>query len=580
LIDSAARSLLPTIFLVLAALVARIIYLRFLCPYDLIEDEAHYWLWAQYPAWSYYSKGPGVAWTIWLSTSLLGDHEWAVRLPAAIASFITALASAALARDLAVAALERTGDADRTMRAAPRTVALASAAAVLLAPALQMVGILMTIDGPYIACWAVAAWAFNRAVSHASRIAWPLLGAAIAIGFLYKYTMLLLIPGVLLFAVTQRRHLRLASNWKPLAILAAFIGALGLVPVLIWNAQHDWSTLRHLLGHLGLSGGDMPVARAANDPRSAWSPLWLPTFLLQQIGMIGPALMLALIASWRILRRRNSHNDTSADSRRTGQLLLICCAAPILLFYLLVSLIAEPEGNWPLAAHVTLLPLAAWWAMDMLALRRARRAASQPFPRGPRGLWHAAILYGLLALPLLHRADLAVWVLNTLNDQSWFRSTFSSIMNREPQDVVLGRLTGAKQMAAHAERVLSELPRDSEPFILTQHYGRASQLAFYLPRERTRAGTHDFNILCAMSQTGGRKSQFDMWPFTSLSRSDLPHHPALILSNDKPDVLTFWRSRFASIEPIPSKQLEGEHKKDRFAYIGLDYTPLPAPSSP
>ncbi|MEO1718576.1 MAG: hypothetical protein AAFR76_15900, partial [Planctomycetota bacterium] len=53
--------------------------LLFLSPYALVEDEAHYWEWALRLDWSYYSKGPGVAWSIWLATSLLGNAEGVIR---------------------------------------------------------------------------------------------------------------------------------------------------------------------------------------------------------------------------------------------------------------------------------------------------------------------------------------------------------------------------------------------------------------------------------------------------------------------------------------------------------------------
>jgi hypothetical protein len=71
-----------TLLLVLGVTLARVLYLVFLCPYTLIEDEAHYWEWSRRLEWSYYTKGPGVAWSIAAATRLLGDHEFAVRLPA------------------------------------------------------------------------------------------------------------------------------------------------------------------------------------------------------------------------------------------------------------------------------------------------------------------------------------------------------------------------------------------------------------------------------------------------------------------------------------------------------------------
>ena len=83
-------SLRPALVLVGLVLLARIVYLLVFCRYDLVEDEAHYWLWSRHLDWSYYSKGPGIAWAIGLSTAIFGHMEWAVRLPTAIAGAIAA----------------------------------------------------------------------------------------------------------------------------------------------------------------------------------------------------------------------------------------------------------------------------------------------------------------------------------------------------------------------------------------------------------------------------------------------------------------------------------------------------------
>ena len=39
----------------------------------LYVDEAQYWTWAQQLDWGYFSKPPGIAALIWLSTALFGD---------------------------------------------------------------------------------------------------------------------------------------------------------------------------------------------------------------------------------------------------------------------------------------------------------------------------------------------------------------------------------------------------------------------------------------------------------------------------------------------------------------------------
>src|SRR5690606_37863562 len=90
-----------TAILLLVGLVTalRAVYVLWLCPYDLIEDEAHYWEWSRRLDWSYYSKGPGVALLIAAATELLGTTAGAVRLPAVLFGAVATLATAALAAE-------------------------------------------------------------------------------------------------------------------------------------------------------------------------------------------------------------------------------------------------------------------------------------------------------------------------------------------------------------------------------------------------------------------------------------------------------------------------------------------------
>src|SRR5438132_10976330 len=83
---------LAAAFLIVGAAVLRFLYLAIDCPLDLSPDEAHYWDWSRHLDWSYYSKGPLVAWLIRLSrelfgpmsVALTGSEMLAVRLPAVV----------------------------------------------------------------------------------------------------------------------------------------------------------------------------------------------------------------------------------------------------------------------------------------------------------------------------------------------------------------------------------------------------------------------------------------------------------------------------------------------------------------
>src|SRR5262245_45599322 len=91
------RCLPPLLALVGAVTVLRLVYIFWLCPYNLVEDEASYWEWSRRLDWSYYSKGPGIAWAIRAATALLGTSEAAIRTVPVISGGLAAGAVGLLA---------------------------------------------------------------------------------------------------------------------------------------------------------------------------------------------------------------------------------------------------------------------------------------------------------------------------------------------------------------------------------------------------------------------------------------------------------------------------------------------------
>jgi len=541
--------------LVLSLALARIIYLVWLCPYSLIEDEAHYWEWSRRLDWSYYSKGPGIAWSIAASTGLFGDSEWAVRLPVVIASAITMLALAGLANDVF-----------RDLR-----VAFFTAACAALVPMYQVTSLLATIDMPYAACWSVAAWAAWRAFKRESLSAWIMLGLALGVGFLFKYTILLLIPGLVLFAFVSRRTLNLARRWPFLALVSIALTIVGTLPVLVWNARHGWPTLHHLLGHLGVAGGDVAVTQGEGK---GWhyNPVWTLEFIGTQLGIVGPALALAF---WAYRRSRGNkpratldtetHNPEQPAERANGALFLWLCAAPVIVFYLAVTLVAEAEGNWAMAGYTTILCLAGAGVVEGMDEFLARVAAwrTLPEPRPRQGLlrrkpetfpqlaWLWTLIFGLVAGLGMLRVDLAALVPGI------------------GPYVPVGRLVGAPIQAQDAFSHAAALRRRTglEPFYVTQHYGVAGRLAFYLPNHPT--------VYCSSSRMGGRKTQYDFWLDTDLDDLEtLGGRPAVMVGAE----IETWQLLFDRVESFG--KLEGDHKKGRPAFGGVGYRGFPNRARP
>lgn len=513
----APRALRATLLLTLIIALARILYLAFFCPYTLIEDEAQYWVWAQNLDLSYYTKGPGVAWAILASTKLFGNAEWAVRLSAVIASAIGAISLAGLAFDITKS----------------RRVAFLTAIAFNLVPSFLSLSLLMTIDGPLIACWAVAAWCAWRGVAM-HQPSWLLgLGLALGIGTLFKYTMLLALPGLIIWLILWRRD-AFTKRGTVITLLASIaLFALCVSPIIIWNQRNHWPTIAHQLGHLGIAGGDV---RPTQGSGKGWhyNPLWTLTFLATQIGLIGPILIIALRHATLTIQRRNVL-DTDV---RKGESLCLALSLPVLIFYFVISFITEPEGNWPIAGSVTLIPLAA---------TRVAQALTSPDRhtwRRTRFLWSFALILGFVIGLGMLRVDL-----------------FSRLPNLGKL-IPIGRITGARDMGKHASRIVDDLRKQTgkEPFIITHHYGRASQLWYYTP-DTPHVLPHT-PVYCASSlMREGRTTPWDFWPTMNLHSQSvnekLMGRPALAVGLSRED----WLACFETVEEVGA--LDGDHKRDK-----------------
>lgn len=440
---------------------------------ELVGDEAHYWEWSRRLDLSYYSKGPGVAWVIAAGTALFGDTEFGVRIGAVVSSALTMLALAWLGK--------RIGGA---------RVGLYAVGAWIAMPVFHGTAMLMTIDGPYVLCWTVALCfavvaAQRMAVGKGAGGALFCFSAAVGIGFLFKYTVLFLPAGLAVYALVARKRL----VWTGGSIAGAAVGlvvfGVCISPVLIWNAEQGWPTIAHLLGHLGLAGGDL----AHKDAGDGWSydPVWTLEYVGAQIGLIGPLVVVMLGMGAKRLR-----SGGAVDG------LLAWSGVPIVVVYGLVSLVTDVEGNWPIAGYAGLSLLvarAAPGAMDRWRAQvdRWRAAGSSDragiFRKQPETWfqlgWHWSLGYGIAGgVGILMIAGAAR--LPVIGDF-----------------VPMHRLSGG---GALAEEVVGLAGDDA--VIIAERYDTASLIAFY--------GAGRPRVLCASWVIGDRRTAYDYFGDTRI----------------------------------------------------------------
>lgn len=287
-----------------------LLYLAFACTHDLAPDEAHYWHWSRHLDWSYYSKGPLVAWLIRASCGLFGDTMFAVRLPAA-------LCGTAILAGLYVLVSDVMKD---------RRLALGTMLAAATLSGLTAVSVIMTIDPPFLACWC-----WSLVLLH--RRSWTAAGICTALGILAKYPMLLLPAAVLVWSPTRKQGMDAGPCLRVGLAKYYAISLVGCVPILLWNANRDWVSFRHVFEQTNASG-PAPLA-----------------FLGGQAGFLMVFWFLAFLGGvWRF--RRTSD---------TGLSLMWWTSVPVWGVFLLASFRSPGQVNWPAAAYIGGAVLAAAW---------------------------------------------------------------------------------------------------------------------------------------------------------------------------------------------------------------------------
>lgn len=438
--------------LVAAFAAANVLYLVSDCPVDLAPDEAHYWDWSRRPDWCYYSKGPLVAWLIRGSCELFGDTMPAVRLPAVLCNALLLLAIHRLTL--------QTFRSDR--------LALAAVALGLTVPPLAAPAVLTTIDGPFLALWG---WACVSA----RRRAWAAAGLLGALGVLTKYTMLLFpgCVGLYLLADRSRRgEFSRPGFWALCGLTAA-----GLVPILAWNARHDWVGFRHLCA---LSGA-VPTAK-----RPAFDPLALPDFLAGQFALLVGVWLVAWLAAvaadrpWR-----------PADARTA---FLWWMSVPVWAVFLMAGAKAKGQANWPAAAYVTGFVLAVGWV--------ARRLADPAVGRRR-----------LARVGLAAAVAVGVGVTIAARYPAWVRPLLAVMTPRPTADSptpvrkldLTCRLHGWRVLAEAVDGLRDQVRAEEgeEPLVAGMVWTLPGELAFYC---RGRPEVYTFGPALA-----DRHSQYDLW---------------------------------------------------------------------
>jgi hypothetical protein len=451
-------------FLILAAAALRVAYLAAFCPLDLAPDEAHYWDWSRHLDWSYYSKGPLIAyliragcvlagsWSRWLT----GGEMLAVRLPAVVCGSLLLVSLHVLTCQV----FRRPG------------LATAVVAVALTLPVLSAGSCIMTIDAPYTCCWGWALVLGHHAIFRRSAWAWIACGLVVGIGILAKYTMVLWVPSVGLFLLTSAVHRRVLLGWGFWAMAA--VAALCCLPILVWNIGNDWVTVRHVSGLAALD--------------DAGGPHWLGP--LVYVGTQCGLLLVFWFVAW--VCALIAHRPwAEADG---GVRYLWWLSAPMFAVFLGFSLkTGGGEPNWPVTAYLSGLVLVAAW------LERQLQSPRRWYRWWTAGNLATACVVGLALTAFVYRSEMLWPVLTRLAGPPDDRQPLP-LRRLDPTC----RLRGFQMLGAGVDRIRDELRKQGvEPLLAASSWALPGELGFYCAGHPV--------VYSLGLPLGDRHSQYDLW---------------------------------------------------------------------
>jgi undecaprenyl-diphosphatase len=389
-------------------------------PLDLSPDEAHYWEWSRRLDWSYYSKGPMIAYLIYMSTSIFGDSVFGIRIMAVFFSALSSIFLYILGK-----------------RLYDEQAGLFSAILIQIIPLFSAFGILFTIDSLFIFFWILSLLFFYRSMfnvqrsttnsslitHHSSLMYWVLLGISIGLGLLTKYTMALFYPAAILFLLLLKEQRRVFLTKGP--YIGFLISLIVFFPVIIWNAQHDWVTFKHTAGQVHMTNGVQLSLKSFFE------------FLGSQLGVITPFLFIIMgVSLWKL---RNQCEGA----------FLFWFSIPIIAFFLLKSIQGKVQANWALPGYIT--GIVAFSAYSVKKFYTEGKSM--------KFFIVTAVLLSVIATSVGH---------------------YSSLLNLPGKMDPTNRIRGWKELGAEVTKIYEGMSAIRPTFIFSDGYQMSSELAFYV----------------------------------------------------------------------------------------------------
>ncbi len=415
-------------------------------------DEAYYWTWSRHLDVCYYDQPGMVAWVDWLfALPWSRSTAFTVRLAAVMLSGLTTFILYFIYRDY--------------RRQEGEAAVFAMVFSIL--PFSWLAGFMMIHDTSMLPWLALSYWMIVRLDRYDGRAhEWLFLAVALAGAMYAKFSAVMVVWGLVLYMIVSPRGRRWWKTWPPYA--AGVIAALLYLPVIFWNAGHDWISL------------DAVTELTDQKELSLLDRLnYFLEYVGSQVGIFSPLLGITVFGALILGVRDIFRNRADSES-----VLPVCLALPVFLYFLVQSFQSHVYGNWPGVAYI---PAA---MPGMKAVAEAWRSGKEKGIFGKKfvkaGLGVNIVLVVLFSLHL--QFDLFNPLLSRVEERFELR---------KPVDWRL------EQDFRNWGPVMDVIDREKgeDDFIITRRYQVASMIEFMLPGQPF--------VECYTR--GERGNQWDLW---------------------------------------------------------------------
>lgn len=195
--------------------------------YGVFRDELYYIANGRHLAFGYVEHPPLIGWITWLSTTLFGESQLALRLFPALAAGVTVFLVCRIAHSLGGGTW------------AQILAGIASA----LAPVYVGTFGILSMNAFDVMFWAASILLLTKILAGGDPRLWLGFGVVAGLGLENKISVLFLGFGLVVGLILTRDWRHFASKWF---WMGGFLSFLLFLPFLLWQATHDWAVLEFM----------------------------------------------------------------------------------------------------------------------------------------------------------------------------------------------------------------------------------------------------------------------------------------------------------------------------------------------